>query len=194
MFFPVFRHGRLQGRLHGLEARVAQNGPPLRPALSPAFKSQAAEGFAKFHFQSRGMHIAHPVDQNLRLVAQGLPHLCVPVPQTTHGKGTGEIEVAVAVRIPDIRTLGSLPRKPESSLREKSHSGFPRRAAVPANRIDSGPGISVTISGSIGPDLTSTSSSSPLKKYSLRHTVSPDFCLPLESRRGKRVSPTPHSH
>ena len=55
------------------------------------------------------MDVAHAVQETLGLCGYRGNDARVPVPGVCHAEGGGEVDVAVAVDIPDVRALGALP-------------------------------------------------------------------------------------
>ncbi len=95
---------RLDRGLDCVGARRRQHG-----ARRPATRKSPHERLEELHLDGRRVDVAHAVQQTLGLCGHCGDDTRVPVPGVRHAEGGGEVDVAVAVDIPDICALGALP-------------------------------------------------------------------------------------
>ena len=117
---------RLERDLDRVGARGAEHGA-RRAAAGEAGRQRLQQR----HLHCGGMHVAHRVQQRALLRRERLDHARVRVPDVRDAEARAEIDVAVAVRVPDVRARRALPEDGRLG-RERRHvsaldGGEPRR-------------------------------------------------------------------
>ena len=97
--------GGFEGGFDGFETGVSQQG--FAGLAGPALEGEVAEFFAELDFEACGMDIAHGMEERCGLVAEGVGSGAVA--EGGDAEGAGEVEEAVAVGIPDVRSVGAFP-------------------------------------------------------------------------------------
>ena len=98
--------GRQLSRLERCLHRVRTAQPQDRPSLRP--RHQRGQLLKELDLDRRGVNVAHPVNEPLRLRADSRHHQGVPVSGEGHSEGAGEVQVFPAGRVADTgpRSLG----------------------------------------------------------------------------------------
>ena len=128
--------GGLQRSLDGLKAGVAKNGFAVarqyfvrqaavmhmaKLRARPTLEGELGKFARELTLERVRVHIAHRVRQLGELRLSGFGDARVGMAGGGHGKGTGEVEILFAVRIPNVYTLCVLPdNRPGAFLRKVS--------------------------------------------------------------------------